>query len=69
MQDKTATQRDRGTLEEWAKRNLMKFIKEKILYLINSLHWYRLVRNSALPSSGIPSGKETEQSTLAATKG
>lgn len=69
MQYTTAIQRDQSTLEEWAKRNLMKFIKEKILYLINSLQWYRLVRNSALPSSGTPSGTETEQSTLAATKG
>lgn len=67
--ERSAIQRDWGTTEEWAKRNLMKFIKGKILYLIKSLQWYRLVRNSALQSSGIPSGKETEQSTLAATKG
>lgn len=46
--DRTAIQRDQGTLQEWAKRNLTKFIKDKTLYLINSLQWYRLVRNSAL---------------------
>lgn len=55
-QGRTAIQRDLGRLEERAKRNLMKFSKDKVLYLrvINSLQWSRLGSNSADSHLGLP---------------